>query len=84
MGRESCLYWDTPGGSVSWEFDVPWAGYYNLALTYCAVPLKSGDILFDILLDGELPYENAQNVSFSRLYMDETYFGMSQNDFQKE
>lgn len=84
MGRESCLYWDTPGGSVSWEFDVSWAGYYNLALTYCAVPLKSGDILFDILLDGELPYENAQNVSFSRLYMDETYFGMSQNDFQKD
>lgn len=32
----------------------------------------------------ELPYENAQNVSFSRLYMDETYFGMSQNDFQKD
>lgn len=84
MGREGCLYWDAPQGSVSWEFETSQAGYYNLALTYCAVPLKNGDILFDILLDGELPYENAQNVSFRRLYQDETYFGISDHDFQKD
>ena len=84
MGREGCLYWDTPQGSVSWEFETSQAGYYNLALTYCAVPLKNGDILFDILLDGELPYENAQNVSFRRLYQDETYFGIADHEFQKD
>ncbi|MDE6167382.1 MAG: hypothetical protein K2G28_02870 [Acetatifactor sp.] len=31
-----------------------------------------------------LHYENAQNMSFCRLYMDETYFGMSQNEFQRD
>lgn len=84
MGRDNCLYWDAPGGSVTWEFEAPQTGYYNLALTYCAIPMKNADILFDILLDGELPYENAQNVSFRRLYLDETYFGMNDCSFRQD
>lgn len=84
MGRENCLYWDMLGGSVTWEFEAPQSGYYNFALTYCAIPKKNADILFDILLDGQLPFENAQNVSFRRLYLDETYFGMSDCAFRRD
>lgn len=84
MGRDNCLYWGAPGGSVTWEFEAPQTGYYNLALTYCAIPMKNADILFDILVDGELPYENAQNVSFRRLYLDETYFGMTDCSFRRD
>lgn len=83
-GRDNCLYWGAPGGSVTWEFEAPQTGYYNLALTYCAIPMKNADILFDILVDGELPYENAQNVSFRRLYLDETYFGMTDCSFRRD
>lgn len=84
MGEEGCLYWDTVGGSVTWEFDVAEAGLYNLALTYCGIAGENYDIVLDVLLDGELPYENAQNVSLRRLFLDETYFGMDDNAFAKD
>lgn len=81
MGEESCLYWDVQGGSVTWEFDVAEAGFYNLALTYCGIAGKNYDIVMDVLLDGAIPFENAQNISLRRLFLDETYFAMGENIF---
>ena len=70
MGEDGCLYWDTPGGSVTWEFDVDEAGFYNLALSYCGIAGKNYDIVMDVLLDGEAPKSAAAtsitaDVSFS-------------------
>lgn len=84
MGEDGCLYWDTAGGSVTWEFDVEEAGLYNLALTYCGIAGKNYSIVLDVLLDGEIPYENAKNISLHRLFLDETYFGMEDNAFAKD
>ncbi len=84
MGEDGCLYWDTAGGSVTWEFDVAEEGLYNLALTYCGISGKNYDIVLDVLLDGEIPFENAKNVSLRRLFLDETYFGMADNAFAKD
>ncbi len=81
MGEESCLYWDVQGGRITWEFDVKEAGLYNLALTYCGILGKNYDIVMDVLLDGEVPFENAQNVSLRRLFLDETYLNMGENIF---
>lgn len=81
QNRDNCLYWDIAGGSVTWKFQVKESGLYNLALTYCGVPGKNYDIVMDVLLDGELPYENASNISLRRTFLDETYFGMDDHAF---
>lgn len=84
QGRDNCLYWDEQGSSMTWEFDVEQEGFYNLALDYCGISWKNYDIVMDILLDGEVPFENAQNVNFHRLFLDETYFGMTEHAFHTD
>lgn len=81
QGRENSLYWEQAGGSVTWTFRAAQSGWYQMAVTYCAIPGKNTDILLDVALDGEVPYANAQNVALKRLFLDETYFGMADNAF---
>lgn len=80
-GREGVLYWEQAGGTVTWTFNVPQSGWYQLELDYCAVPGYNSDIIVDILLDGEAPFANVQNVNLRRVYLDETYLGLEDNTF---
>lgn len=81
QGRENSLCWEQAGGSVTWSFAAAQTGWYQLAITYCAIAGKNTDILMDIALDGGVPYANAQNVALKRLFLDETYFGLEDNGF---
>lgn len=80
-GENAVLYWEKNGGTVTWRFENNQEGWYQLALEYCALPGYNNDIIVDILLDGEAPYANVQNVNLRRLFMDETYLGLEDNDF---
>ncbi len=81
MGIDACLYWDEARGMVTWNFTVQEAGYYNLALDYCAISGKNYDIVIDLYLDGQIPYTNVQNINLHRLFADETYFDLDDNAF---
>ncbi len=61
-----------PGDCVSLKFTVPQAGWYEPHITYCALPGTGGDILFTLLLDGELPYGQLSNLRLSRLWKNST------------
>lgn len=82
MGRESCLYWEKEGGTVTWSFRVEQTGYYALDVEYCAIAGKNYDIVVDFLLDGSAPCTAVQNVNLHRRFVDETYFGLDDNDFK--
>ncbi|MBR4072629.1 MAG: extracellular solute-binding protein, partial [Clostridia bacterium] len=58
------------GSTAEWEFTVKKAGFYNLGVNYYPVKSYGSPILADILLDGELPFKESSNVTFSRIWND--------------
>ena len=69
-GEGTDLY--QPGDSVCLKFTVDDPGWYETQITYCALPGTGGDILFTVLLDGELPYAQMSNLRLSRLWKNTT------------
>jgi ABC-type glycerol-3-phosphate transport system substrate-binding protein len=58
-------------GQVTYEVDIPESGLYNIELTYFPVEGKNNDIGRSVLINGELPYEEAQYFEFTRIWEDE-------------
>ncbi|MCR5585018.1 MAG: extracellular solute-binding protein [Lachnospiraceae bacterium] len=58
--------------SITFEFDVKNAGMYSLEVEYMPAPGNENDIERNILIDGALPSSDAQFVSFTRIWKDET------------
>jgi hypothetical protein len=61
-----------PGDSVTLEFTVDEAGWYEPHITYRALLGTGGDILFSLLLDGQLPYAQMSNLRLNRLWKNAT------------
>lgn len=55
---------------VTWEVDVPEAGYYNILLDYMTVPSRGVSVERAISINGQLPFEDAANITFSRIWVD--------------
>lgn len=59
-------------GAVSWTIDVPAAGRYTLGLAYCPTEGNSGNIQRSLYINGELPYTEAKNLVFCRIWTNKT------------
>lgn len=59
-------------GSVTWDITVPATGYYNLNLNYFPYEGKSSTIERSLLINGELPFEGAENIAFYRTWGNES------------
>ncbi len=57
--------WKTPGQWISWKIDVPEDGYYNLGMKFRQNFLDGLFVSRDILIDGELLFEELQGVKFN-------------------
>ena len=57
-------------GRVSWKFNVPETGFYNLKLTYLALAGTTSDIQRAIYIDGEIPYSACNRIVISRWWED--------------
>lgn len=58
------------GSSVTWSFTVPEAGMYNIELNYIAVPSRNVNMERTLLINGELPFDGADKLVFTRLWHD--------------
>lgn len=56
-------------GAVTWEVDVPAAGMYQLAVDYFPTEGKNNSIEREIWINGELPFDGAQYLEFSRVWI---------------
>lgn len=56
--------------TVTWEFDVPEAGFYNVYVDYYHVESRSIDAERAVYINGELPFQNAEFIAFSRFWTD--------------
>lgn len=66
-GVDEALYTDT-GSYVSWKVNIPETGYYNVYMEYL-IPQSRGVAAERVIyINGEIPFEDARNVSFTRIW----------------
>ncbi|RAP73810.1 extracellular solute-binding protein [Paenibacillus montanisoli] len=57
--------WSDAGQSVTWEFDAPHDGYYNIAMKYEQNNLRDMPVFRKIEIDGVVPFREVQDASFA-------------------
>lgn len=67
------------GSSAQWTIDVPTAGFYNVELTYLTGKSRGVDIERGLLINGQLPFDGADTMNFSRLWKDEGTLKVDEN-----
>lgn len=68
-GESKALYTGSDS-SVTWKINVPESGFYNVHIEYFAPESKGVTVERAIYINGELPFEKAANISFTRMWMD--------------
>lgn len=68
--EKNALVWDDQKGSVTWHFTVAEAGRYALEWEYYAMPGVGNIPEYELRIDGEVPFTEAQQLQLTRLYQD--------------
>ena len=68
-GEPQVLY-TGPASTVTWNVNVPEAGFYNLYLEYMTVESRGVPIERSVYINDELPFEKAANITFLRIWKD--------------
>ncbi len=68
-GEAAALYTGT-ASEVTWEIKVQEAGFYHLALDYFTVESRGVPVERAVYINGELPFADAGNITFSRRFKD--------------
>lgn len=69
--RENVLIWQGEEGSVTYTFDVPSNGLYNIELEY--LPLKGNElnIEYSLMIDGKLPFSALERLELVRFWVND-------------
>ncbi len=70
-GESDVLYTDSDS-SVTWKVNVPQAGFYNFYMEYMTVKSRGVAVERSIYINGELPFEAANNITLQRMWVDAT------------
>ncbi|GAA3400535.1 extracellular solute-binding protein [Paenibacillus hodogayensis] len=70
-GLPGASLWTDETGSVEWKVRVPKDGLYQLAVRYYPVEGKSAAIERQLLLDGRVPFSEANGILFGRVWANE-------------
>lgn len=68
-GEEKVLYTGN-NSKVTWEVNVPEAGFYNIEIEYLAPDSRGVAVERGVYINDELPFDDALNVSFTRIWKD--------------
>lgn len=68
-GTDKALFTDTDS-SVSFHVPVPQTGYYNLYMEYLIPESRGVAAERGVRINGEFPFEDAQNITFTRIWTD--------------
>ncbi|MCR5330542.1 MAG: extracellular solute-binding protein [Lachnospiraceae bacterium] len=69
FGAQSAVYTGL-NSTVSWNVNVPTSGFYNIYVEYVIPESHGVPAERSISINGSLPFEDAQNVSFARIWKD--------------
>ena len=68
-GVDKALYTGT-ASTVTWNVNVPESGFYNLYIEYLAPESRGVAVERGICINGEYPFEDAANITFTRIWTD--------------
>lgn len=68
MGSKESVVITEEEGTVTWAVMVPEAGFYNIAIEYHPVEGKNSTIEREVYINGEIPFDGAQYLEFSRVW----------------
>ncbi len=67
--KKDAVFTET-GSSITWNVKVPEAGMYRLYVDYKLPESRGVPAERTVMINGELPFEDARNISFTRMWMD--------------
>lgn len=67
---ESRVLYTGSDSSVTWTVNVPQSGFYNMYIEYLAPESKGVAVERAVYINGELPFEKAANLTFTRMWTD--------------
>lgn len=70
-GAETPVVETEDSGVIHWDVDVPEDGLYHMALRYFPVEGNTSPIERELRIDGEVPFEEASRLVFSRVWRNE-------------
>ena len=79
-GRDGISVVSPEEGTMKWEFDVEEAGLYNVEIEYYPYKGKGMNIERELRINGEIPFRNAQYLSFTRVWKDATKIEQDGNE----
>lgn len=82
IGEQGILTEDN--GTITWEFQVAEAGFYNVELGYIALPGTTSDIQRKVYIDGEIPYEALSQIVIKRWWQDREIREKNNNEIRPE
>ena len=68
-GESNVLYTETDS-VVSWNVNIPEAGFYNLYVEYLLPESRGVAAERTVYINGEIPFEGARNIGFTRIWTD--------------
>ena len=73
-------------GTVTWQFSVTDAGFYNVRMLYYPVEGNGATIERSLYIDGEIPFEAARSINFLRTWKDsgEKVYDSHGNEYRRE
>ena len=71
-GEKDALLWKNHAGEVTYEFEVPETGLYNLEAFYFPIAGENTTVEIGMKLDGEYPFTAAKTFTLDRYWADES------------
>lgn len=71
-GVEGNLIQTAEKGYVEWAFNIEEAGLYNIEISYYPVEGRRSSIERQLLINGEIPFNEARVITFTRMFADKT------------
>jgi len=68
---EELLLWQEGYEWFEWEFDIPKTGLYEIEVEYYPVPGGGSPIRRSLAIDGQITFEEANNIVFDRMWADD-------------
>lgn len=78
-GRNGSCVETTENGNISWQVNIPEDGLYNVNLTYYPEAGKGASIVRKFYVDGAVPYQEANNLTFTRSFVNATEIKKDRN-----
>jgi len=71
-GENTAIDWSNQAGELTYQVDIKQGGKYRIELGYLPSEDRTGNIELEVLINGEIPFDESERISLQRLWKDQT------------